>query len=270
MARYLELIKVAALIERATRGPDARRRRCREVNEILAQVRHARAARDLRAVGARRLAARHRAATRAAAPRPIERRREPSLEPFIPRRGDGLMLSASDIETYRICPLKYKFARVFRIPQEPTIHQRFGIVVHQVLERFHTERRRRRSTRADASCSRSSWRRSASATRTTSCSSASGRSTALERYWERTDASRGRAGLVRAQLRLQARPAPAARARGPRRPPPRRPLRADRLQDRQGEDRAASCARTCSCRSTRWARASRGGSRPRRRATTTC
>ena len=49
------------------------------------------------------------------------------------------MLSASDIDTYRICPLKYKFARVFRIPQEPTIHQRFGIVVHQVLERFHTE-----------------------------------------------------------------------------------------------------------------------------------
>jgi DNA helicase-2/ATP-dependent DNA helicase PcrA len=49
------------------------------------------------------------------------------------------MLSASDIETYRICPLKYKFARVFRIPQEATINQRFGIVMHQVLERFHTE-----------------------------------------------------------------------------------------------------------------------------------
>src|SRR5207237_7901052 len=63
---------------------------------------------------------------------------EPSLDPFIPRRGEGLMLSASDIDTYRICPLKYKFARVFRIPQEPTINQRFGIVVHQVLERFHT------------------------------------------------------------------------------------------------------------------------------------
>ena len=47
------------------------------------------------------------------------------------------MLSASDIDTYRTCPLKYKFARVFRIPQEPTIHQRFGILVHQVLERFH-------------------------------------------------------------------------------------------------------------------------------------
>jgi RecB family exonuclease len=62
---------------------------------------------------------------------------EPSLDPFIPRRGQGLMLSASDIDTYRICPLKYKFARVFRIPQEPTIAQRFGIVLHQVLERFH-------------------------------------------------------------------------------------------------------------------------------------
>ena len=44
---------------------------------------------------------------------------EPSLDPFIPRRGRGLMLSASDIDTYRICPLKYKFARVFRIPRSP-------------------------------------------------------------------------------------------------------------------------------------------------------
>jgi DNA helicase-2/ATP-dependent DNA helicase PcrA len=64
-------------------------------------------------------------------------RDEPSLEAFLPRRGEGLVLSASDVETYRICPLRYKFARVFRIPQEPTIHQRFGILIHQVLERFH-------------------------------------------------------------------------------------------------------------------------------------
>ena len=47
------------------------------------------------------------------------------------------MLSATDIDTYRACPLRYKFARVFRIPQEPTLHQRFGIAVHQVLERYH-------------------------------------------------------------------------------------------------------------------------------------
>jgi DNA helicase II / ATP-dependent DNA helicase PcrA len=68
----------------------------------------------------------------------IAARDEPSLEPFLPTRGDGLMLSASDIETYRTCPLKYKFARVFRIPSEPTVNQRFGIVVHQVLERYHS------------------------------------------------------------------------------------------------------------------------------------
>ena len=67
----------------------------------------------------------------------IAAREEPTLEPFLPRRGEGLVLSASDIDTYRTCPLKYKFARVFRIPQEPTLNQRFGILVHQVLERFH-------------------------------------------------------------------------------------------------------------------------------------
>src|SRR5581483_11664454 len=67
----------------------------------------------------------------------VAARDEPSLAAFLPRRGDGVVLSASDIDTYRPCPLKYKFARVFRIPQEPTIHQRFGIMLHQVLERFH-------------------------------------------------------------------------------------------------------------------------------------
>jgi DNA helicase-2/ATP-dependent DNA helicase PcrA len=64
-------------------------------------------------------------------------RHEPSLEAFLPRRGDGLALSAGDIDIYRTCPLKYKFARVFRVPQEPTLNQRFGILVHQVLERYH-------------------------------------------------------------------------------------------------------------------------------------
>jgi DNA helicase-2/ATP-dependent DNA helicase PcrA len=62
---------------------------------------------------------------------------EPSLQPFLPRVGQGLVLSASDIETYRSCPLRYKYARVLRIPSEQTLNQRFGIVVHQVLERYH-------------------------------------------------------------------------------------------------------------------------------------
>jgi RecB family exonuclease len=64
---------------------------------------------------------------------------EPSLGPFLPRKGTGLALSASDIETYRSCPLRYKFARVLRIPTGQTLHQRFGIAVHQVLERYHSE-----------------------------------------------------------------------------------------------------------------------------------
>jgi DNA helicase II / ATP-dependent DNA helicase PcrA len=71
--------------------------------------------------------------------RAIAPREQHSLEPFLPRRGVGLALSASDIHTYRSCPLRYKFARVLRIPVEQTVHQRFGIVIHQVLERFHCE-----------------------------------------------------------------------------------------------------------------------------------
>ena len=69
----------------------------------------------------------------------IAPREESSLGPFLPRKGVGLALSASDIETYRSCPLRYKFARVLRIPTEQTLHQRFGIAVHQVLERFHSD-----------------------------------------------------------------------------------------------------------------------------------
>ncbi len=69
----------------------------------------------------------------------IAPREEHSLGPFLPRKGVGLSLSASDIQTYRSCPLRYKFARVLRIPTEQTVHQRFGIVVHQVLERYHSE-----------------------------------------------------------------------------------------------------------------------------------
>jgi DNA helicase II / ATP-dependent DNA helicase PcrA len=69
----------------------------------------------------------------------IAPREESSLGPFLPRKGIGLALSASDIETYRSCPLRYKFARVLRIPTEQTLHQRFGIAIHTVLERFHSD-----------------------------------------------------------------------------------------------------------------------------------
>jgi DNA helicase-2/ATP-dependent DNA helicase PcrA len=136
VARYLELLKLAALIERGRAGQgvaDA----IGEVNELLLQGASPEQAELFRLsalddylLDTTSGEEQRRRDAGAAAP-------EDTLEPFIPRRGDGLMLSASDIETYRLCPLKYKFARVFRIPQEPSINQRFGIVVHQVLERFH-------------------------------------------------------------------------------------------------------------------------------------
>jgi CRISPR/Cas system-associated exonuclease Cas4 (RecB family) len=70
----------------------------------------------------------------------IGQREGPSLGAFLPRKGVGLALSASDIETYCSCPLRYKFARVLRIPTPQTLNQRFGIAVHRVLERYHSER----------------------------------------------------------------------------------------------------------------------------------
>ena len=90
----------------------------------------------------------------------VAARDEPSLERFLPMRGDGVLLSATDIDTYRACPLRYKFARVFRIPQEPTLHQRFGIAVHQVLERYHSGSEELGGLEELLSLLDASWRRS--------------------------------------------------------------------------------------------------------------
>ncbi|HEU4977138.1 MAG TPA: ATP-dependent DNA helicase [Baekduia sp.] len=134
VTRYLELLKLSALLARPE-GQDM----ADALPGINAAILHAATAQQREVLQTSSLDdvllgaegdARVRAAATAA-------RREPSLAPFLPRRGEGLALSASDIETYRTCPLKYKFARVFRVPQEPTLNQRFGIVVHQVLERYH-------------------------------------------------------------------------------------------------------------------------------------
>jgi DNA helicase II / ATP-dependent DNA helicase PcrA len=93
------------------------------------------------------------------------------------------MLSASDIDTYRVCPLKYKFARVFRIPQEPTIHQRFGIVLHQVLERFHSSGGGSLEELMDLFDS--SWRRSGFGESDDELQFREKAVVALTRYWER-------------------------------------------------------------------------------------
>jgi DNA helicase II / ATP-dependent DNA helicase PcrA len=135
VVRYMELLKLAALLERPPEQDLAEA--LPEINARLARAVTAeqREIFETSALDEYLLDAERDARRRAAA---VAARDEPSLEAFLPRRGEGLLLSASDVETYRVCPLRYKFARVFRIPQEPTLAQRFGILVHQVLERFHT------------------------------------------------------------------------------------------------------------------------------------
>ena len=160
-------------------------------------------------------------------------------------RGEGLLLSASDIETYRTCPLKYKFARVFRIPSEPTLNQRFGILVHQVLERYHRVRRPDASTSCSG-CSRRAGGAAASATSDEERQLHAKADSALRRYHERFARRGRRAGLVREGLPVPHRAPHAARPRRPRRPPARRRLRAHRLQDRPAAVPPRSCARTSS------------------------
>jgi DNA helicase-2/ATP-dependent DNA helicase PcrA len=134
VVRYLELLKLAALIARPEGQSVAESLRDVNARILQAVTAEQREIFESSALDDYLLDAERDARRRAQA---IVARDEPSLEPFLPRRGDGVALSASDIDTYRTCPLKYKFARVFRIPQEPTLHQRFGILVHQVLERYH-------------------------------------------------------------------------------------------------------------------------------------
>jgi len=134
VVRYLELLKVAALIARPEGQSVAEGLRDVNARILQAVTSEQREIFSSSALDDYLLDAERDARRRAQV---VAARDEPSLEQFLPRRGEGVVLSASDIDTYRTCPLKYKFARVFRIPQEPTVHQRFGILVHQVLERFH-------------------------------------------------------------------------------------------------------------------------------------
>jgi DNA helicase II / ATP-dependent DNA helicase PcrA len=134
VVRYLELLKVAALIARPEGQGVAEGLRDVNARILQAVTAEQREVFTSSALDDYLLDAERDARRRAQV---VASRDEPSLEPFLPKRGEGVVLSASDIDTYRTCPLKYKFARVFRIPQEPTVHQRFGIMLHQVLERFH-------------------------------------------------------------------------------------------------------------------------------------
>jgi DNA helicase-2/ATP-dependent DNA helicase PcrA len=134
VARFLELVKLAGLIQGSSEEPVSDS--LAVVNDLLEQAISPEQQAALRDSGLDAYLLDEEGAAKRRREL-IAKRDEPSLEAFLPRRGEGLALSATDIELYRTCPLKYKFARVFGIPQETTINQRFGIVIHQVLERFH-------------------------------------------------------------------------------------------------------------------------------------
>ncbi len=136
VARFLELVKLAALVQRP--GEESAREAIAAVNELLGRIATPEQLAELqRSALDGYVLDEGRERTRRSEQRAS--RAEPGLEAFLPSRGGGLALSASDVDLYLTCPLKYKFARVFAIPQEPTINQRFGILVHNVLERYHAE-----------------------------------------------------------------------------------------------------------------------------------
>jgi DNA helicase-2/ATP-dependent DNA helicase PcrA len=140
MVRYLELLKLAALVQRpagqdvADALADINARLLAATTPLQREIFQT-SPLDETLLADRSEIGGHDDRARASA---IAPREASSLGPFLPRKGTGLALSASDVETYRGCPLRYKFARVLRIPSEQTLHQRFGIAVHQVLERYHS------------------------------------------------------------------------------------------------------------------------------------
>jgi DNA helicase-2/ATP-dependent DNA helicase PcrA len=137
VARYMELLKLASLMERHPRH-DELPAAIAEINSLLTQTASPEQRQlflesnlDEMLLGQESERLRRR--------RIVDERAESSLEAYLPIRAGGLVLSATDIEIYRACPLRYKFARVYSVPKEQTLQQRFGILVHQVLERYHSQ-----------------------------------------------------------------------------------------------------------------------------------
>ena len=269
VVRYLELLKVAALLAR----PEGQR---------VADALHDVNARILQAVTAEQreiftsstlddylLGAERDARRRAQA---IAARDEPSLEAFLPRRGDGVILSASDIDTYRSCPLKYKFARVFRIPQEPTLHQRFGIACTRCWSGSTPvgEGEPLGSLAELLGLLDVSWRRGGFGDSEEERQLRGKAAAALARYHERAQSptTRDRSG---SSVSSRSSSAPICFGAGSTGSTgSRRRVRADRLQDGPPEDAPSSSPTTSSCPCTRSAPARRGASRPHARPTITC
>jgi DNA helicase-2/ATP-dependent DNA helicase PcrA len=189
IARYLELLKLAALAQRP--GDEATAEAIEAVNGLLRQVAtpEQQAELDASSLDSYLLGSEQ---EREGRRRLIAARLEPSLEAFLPRRGDGsLSLSASDLDLYLTCPLKYKFRRVFGIPEEPTINQRFGILIHNVLERFHKEESEEDGLSRLMDLFETGWRRSGFGSSDDELQFRDRAREAMRLYWERERDSEG-------------------------------------------------------------------------------
>jgi DNA helicase-2/ATP-dependent DNA helicase PcrA len=189
IARHLELLKLAALAQRP--GEEATAEAVEAVNGLLRQVAtpEQQAELDASPLDAYLLDSER---ERDGRQRLIAARHEPSLEGFLPRRGDGsLSLSASDLDLYLTCPLKYKFTRVFGIPQEPTINQRFGILIHNVLERFHKDGPGEDGHQRLMDLFEAGWRRSGFGTSDDELQFRDKARAAMNLYWEREREAEG-------------------------------------------------------------------------------
>ncbi len=189
IARHLELLKLAALAQRP--GEEATAEAVEAVNGLLRQVAtpEQQAELDASPLDAYLLDSER---ERDGRQRLIAARHEPSLEGFLPRRGDGsLSLSASDLDLYLTCPLKYKFTRVFGIPKEPTINQRFGILIHNVLERFHKDGPGEDGHQRLMDLFEAGWRRSGFGTSDDELQFRDKARAAMNLYWEREREAEG-------------------------------------------------------------------------------
>ncbi len=183
ITRYLELLKLAALAQRTGENLDADA--IAAVNGLLGQVATPEQLAELeRSTLDPYLLANER--ERDLRQELIDSRAEPSLAAFLPKRAGELRLSASDLDLYLTCPLKYKFARVFGIPRAPTINQRFGILIHNVLHRFHDPKTAPSGAGVDElqSMLEAGWRRSGFGDSNDELQFHDRAVTAMESYWQ--------------------------------------------------------------------------------------
>ena len=247
-------------------GPDARHRAHRGQRDP-GPVRHARAARHLRRVRPRRLAARLRARSRRPARRLGQRLRAVArpVHPAPRPRPDAVGLG------HRHLPdLPAQVQVRARVPDPAGAHDPPALRDRAAPGAGALPRRGRRAARAPDGAVRDllaalglrRLRRRAAVPRARLAGAG-----ALLAPGPRLGR---RAGLVRALVRVQARPPPAARAGGPRGPPRRRLVRADRLQDRQGQDRGPAARGRAALALPDGRARVMAPARPRPRATSTC